>query len=109
MIEFRTEPSRYRRWHLHHDGEVTFLIMDFDPAAGCASDYELELKSYEFCGRHRSERCSPALALRASGGGCVVVTSGKDNVSPRGANIRMLEAQALDGIVQFDVEPREVV
>src|SRR2546426_1179027 len=47
LIDFRTEPGRYRHWRLEIDSEVAFLVMDVDPAGGLSADYELKLNSYE--------------------------------------------------------------
>ena len=38
MVDFRTEPSRYRHWKLSIDGRVATLAMDVDEAGGL--DYE---------------------------------------------------------------------
>ena len=34
MIDFRTEPAKYRHWKLSFDGPVATLAMDVDPAGG---------------------------------------------------------------------------
>ena len=31
MIDFQTDPSRYRHWRIEYDGDVAYLIMDVDP------------------------------------------------------------------------------
>jgi benzoyl-CoA-dihydrodiol lyase len=90
MIDFRTEPSRYRHWGVHHDGEVAFLIMDVDPAGGLSSDYELKLNSYDLAVDIELNDAIQRLRFEHPEVRCVVVTSGKDNVFCAGANIRML-------------------
>jgi benzoyl-CoA-dihydrodiol lyase len=90
MIDFRTEPSRYRHWRVHHDGEVAFLIMDVDPAGGLSSDYELKLNSYDLAVDIELNDAIQRLRFEHPEVRCVVVTSGKDNVFCAGANIRML-------------------
>ena len=47
MIDFRTEPSRYRHWRMNFDGAVAHLVMDVDPAGGLFEGYELKLNSYD--------------------------------------------------------------
>jgi benzoyl-CoA-dihydrodiol lyase len=89
-IDFRTEPSRYRHWRIHHDGEVAYLIMDVDPAGGLSSDYELKLNSYDLAVDIELSDAIQRLRFEHPDVRCVVVTSGKDNVFCAGANIRML-------------------
>ncbi len=47
MIDFQTDPSRYRHWRLSFDGPVATLTMDVDPAGGLMDGYELKLNSYD--------------------------------------------------------------
>jgi benzoyl-CoA-dihydrodiol lyase len=89
-IDFRTDPSGYRHWRIHHDGEVAFLIMDVDPAGGLSSDYELKLNSYDLAVDIELNDAIQRLRFEHPQVRCVVVTSGKDNVFCAGANIRML-------------------
>ena len=89
-IDFRTEPSGYRHWRIHHDGEVAYLIMDVDPAGGLSADYELKLNSYDLAVDIELNDAIQRLRFEHPEVRCVVVTSGKDNVFCAGANIRML-------------------
>src|SRR5690348_12281705 len=89
-IDFRTEPSGYRHWRIHHDGEVAYLIMDVDPAGGLSSDYELKLNSYDLAVDIELNDAIQRLRFEHPEVRCVVLTSGKDNVFCAGANIRML-------------------
>ena len=34
LVDFRTDPSRYRHWRLAFDGPVATLTMDVDEQAG---------------------------------------------------------------------------
>ena len=34
VIDFQTDPARYRHWRIERDGEVAYLIMDVDQAGG---------------------------------------------------------------------------
>ena len=47
MIDFQTDPGRYRHWRLRFDGPVAFLDMDVDPSAGLHEGYEMKLNSYD--------------------------------------------------------------
>ena len=47
MIDFRTEPSRYRHWKLSFSGPIATLAMDVDENGGVAPGYELKLNSYD--------------------------------------------------------------
>lgn len=47
IIDFRTEPARYRHWQIEFDGPVAHLIMAVDPAGGLVPGYELKLNSYD--------------------------------------------------------------
>ncbi|MEA2744310.1 MAG: benzoyl-CoA-dihydrodiol lyase, partial [Acetobacteraceae bacterium] len=47
MIDFQTDPTRYRHWKLSFDGPVATLTMDVDPAGGLRDGYELKLNSYD--------------------------------------------------------------
>ena len=43
MIDFQTDPARYRHWKLSFDGPIATLTMDVDPAGGLMDGYELKL------------------------------------------------------------------
>ena len=47
MIDFRTEPARYRHWKMTFAGPVAILAMDVDENRGLAEGYELKLNSYD--------------------------------------------------------------
>ena len=47
MIDFQTDPSRYRHWRVEYDGHVANVIMDVDENAGLFEGYELKLNSYD--------------------------------------------------------------
>src|SRR5947199_7402544 len=47
IIDFQTEPSRYRHWRVEFDGPVASLILDVDPAGGFFPGTELKLNSYD--------------------------------------------------------------
>ncbi len=90
MIDFQTDPSRYRHWRIEQDGEVAYLIMDVDPAGGLSTDYELKLNSYDLAVDIELNDAVQRLRFEHPQVRCVVIKSGKDNVFCAGANIRML-------------------
>ena len=47
VVDFQTEPSRYRHWKLAVDGEVATLSLDVDEDGGLLPGYELKLNSYD--------------------------------------------------------------
>ena len=47
MVDFRTEPARYRHWTLRVDGRVATLAMDVKEDGGLRPGYELKLNSYD--------------------------------------------------------------
>ena len=101
MIDFRTEPSRYRHWKLAFDGPVAHLIMDVDPAGGLFEGYELKLNSYDLGVDIELADAIQRLRFEHPEVGAVVIRSGKDNVFCAGANIRMLGKAAHGHKVNF--------
>jgi benzoyl-CoA-dihydrodiol lyase len=89
VIDYRTEPSRYRHWRIERDGEVAYLIMDVDQAGGLG-DYELKLNSYDLGVDIELNDAVQRLRFEHPGVRAVVIKSGKDNVFCAGANIRYL-------------------
>ena len=48
MIDFQTDPSKYRHWRVAYDGDVANLYMDVDETGRAVSEgYELKLNSYD--------------------------------------------------------------
>ena len=47
IIDFQTDPSRYRHWRVEYDGPVAKLIMDVDEDGGLFDGYKLKLNSYD--------------------------------------------------------------
>jgi benzoyl-CoA-dihydrodiol lyase len=89
VIDYQTDPSRYRHWRVEYDGNVAYLIMDVDQAGGLG-DYELKLNSYDLGVDIELNDAVQRLRFEHPEVRCVVIKSGKDNVFCAGANIRML-------------------
>ncbi|HZT86491.1 MAG TPA: 2,3-epoxybenzoyl-CoA dihydrolase [Stellaceae bacterium] len=90
LIDFCTEPGRYRHWRLAFDGAVATLTMDVDPAGGLFEGAELKLNSYDLSVDIELADAVQRLRFEHPEVRVVVIRSGKDNVFCAGANIRML-------------------
>ncbi|HEY2618535.1 MAG TPA: 2,3-epoxybenzoyl-CoA dihydrolase [Acetobacteraceae bacterium] len=90
MIDFQTDPSRYRHWRLSFDGPVATLTMDVDPDAGLFEGCELKLNSYDLGVDIELADAVQRLRFEHPEVRCVVLRSGKAGVFCAGANIRML-------------------
>ena len=100
MIDYQTDPSRYRHWKIQYDGDVAYLIMDVDQAGGLG-DYELKLNSYDLGVDIELNDAVQRLRFEHPEVRCVVIKSGKDNVFCAGANIRMLGKSTHGAKVNF--------
>ena len=96
MIDFQTDPSRYRHWSLSFDGPVATLTMDVDPAGSLFDGCELKLNSYDLGVDIELADAVQRLRFEHPEVRTVILRSGKPNVFCAGANIRML-AQASHG------------
>ena len=90
IIDFRTEPARYRHWRIEIDGPVAHLVMEVDPAGGLVPGYALKLNSYDLSVDIELHDAVQRLRFEHPGVGAVVIRSGRDGVFCAGANIRML-------------------
>ncbi|MDR3533719.1 MAG: 2,3-epoxybenzoyl-CoA dihydrolase [Rhodopila sp.] len=90
MIDFQTDPTRYRHWKLSFDGPIATLTMDVDPAGGLMDGYELKLNSYDLGVDIELADAVQRLRFEHPEVKTVVLKSGKENVFCAGANIRML-------------------
>jgi len=90
IIDFRTEPSRYRHWKLSIAGAVATLAMDVDENGGLVPGYELKLNSYDLGVDIELNDAVQRLRFEHPEVGCVMITSARERVFSAGANIRML-------------------
>src|SRR5216684_5438701 len=90
MIDFRTEPSRYRHWKLSFSAPVATLVMDVDENAPLNPSYELKLNSYDLGVDIELNDAVQRLRFEHPEIKSVIITSGKERVFCAGANIRML-------------------
>ncbi len=101
VIDFRTEPSRYRHWKLAVDGDVATLTMDVDEKGGLFEGYELKLNSYDLGVDIELADALQRLRFEHPEVKVVILRSGKDRVFCAGANIRMLAGSAHAHKVNF--------
>jgi benzoyl-CoA-dihydrodiol lyase len=90
MIDFRTEPSRYRHWKLSFSAPVATLTMDVDENATLNPGYELKLNSYDLGVDIELNDAVQRLRFEHPEIRSVIITSGKERVFCAGANILML-------------------
>ncbi|HXW86690.1 MAG TPA: hypothetical protein VEJ42_00375, partial [Streptosporangiaceae bacterium] len=80
VVDFRTEPARYRHWRLSVQGAVATLTMDVDEAGGLVPGYELKLNSYDLGVDIELSDAVQRLRFEHPEVAVVVLTSGKDKV-----------------------------
>lgn len=101
IIDFRTDPSKYRHWKVAHDGAVATLTMDVDEDGGLFEGYQLKLNSYDLGVDIELNDIVQRMRFEHPEVRVVVMRSGKDKVFCAGANIRMLGGAAHSHKVNF--------
>ncbi|WP_349364949.1 MAG: 2,3-epoxybenzoyl-CoA dihydrolase [Roseitalea porphyridii] len=101
IIDFRTDPSRYRHWRVEYDGDIANLYMDVDEDGGLFDGYQLKLNSYDLGVDIELADVVQRMRFEHPEVKVVVMQSGKDNVFCAGANIRMLGGAAHAHKVNF--------
>ena len=89
-VDYQTDPSRYKHWHLSFDPPVATLTMDVTEDGGIRPGYKLKLNSYDL--GVDIELCDALQRIRFEHPEIrsVIITSGKNRVFCSGANIYML-------------------
>ncbi len=101
VIDFQTDPSKYRHWRVAYDGAVATLTMDVDETGGLFDGYELKLNSYDLGVDIELNDIVQRMRFEHPEVKVVVMQSGKDKVFCAGANIRMLGGAAHSHKVNF--------
>src|SRR3954447_2475295 len=101
VVDFQTEPSRYRHWKLGLDGDVATLALDVDENGGLFPGYALKLNSYDLGVDIELADAVQRLRFEHPGVKVVVMRSAKDRVFCAGANIRMLAGASHGHKVNF--------
>jgi benzoyl-CoA-dihydrodiol lyase len=90
MIDFSSQPERYRHWKLRIDGAVAFLSMNVEETGGLRPDYALKLNSYDLSVDIELYDAVQRLRFEHPEVRAVVLTSAREGVFCAGANIQML-------------------
>ena len=90
MIDFQTDPSRYRHWKLDLLGDIAEVRLDVREDGGLLPGYELKLNSYDLGVDIELADLITRLRFEHPEVGAVILRSGKERVFCAGANIRML-------------------
>ena len=90
LIDFQTDPSKYRHWRLQFEGPVVHLLMDVSETGGLFEGYELKLNSYDLGVDIELADIVQRMRFEHPEVKVVVLQSGKERVFCAGANIRML-------------------
>src|SRR6202046_3754027 len=90
LVDFRTEPSRYRHWQLKFDGPVATLTMDTKEDGGIRPGYKLKLNSYDLGVDIELHDALQRIRFEPPEVKAVVLGSSKDRIFCSGANIFML-------------------
>jgi len=90
LVDFRTDPARYRHWRVAVDGRVARVAMDVQEDGGLEPGYELKLNSYDLGVEIELYDIVQRLRFEHPEVGAVILTSAKERIFCAGANIRML-------------------
>ncbi|MBS0547719.1 MAG: benzoyl-CoA-dihydrodiol lyase [Proteobacteria bacterium] len=101
IIDFRTEPSRYKHWKLSTENGVAYLTMDVNEDGGLRPGYKLKLNSYDLGVDIELADVVQRLRFEHPEIGAVVIRSQRDRVFCSGANINMLGLSTHDHKVNF--------
>ena len=101
VVDFRTEPARYKHWKLSFAGPVATLAMDVQEDGGLVPGYELKLNSYDLGVDVELYDAIQRLRFEHPEVGAVLLTSAKERVFCAGANIRMLSQSSHGWKVNF--------
>ncbi|WP_223426756.1 2,3-epoxybenzoyl-CoA dihydrolase [Tateyamaria pelophila] len=101
VIDFQTDPSKYRHWRIEYDGPVANLFMDVDEDGGLFDGYQLKLNSYDLGVDIELADVVQRMRFEHPEVKVVVLRSAKEKVFCAGANIRMLGGAAHSHKVNF--------
>ena len=101
MIDFETDPSRYRHWRLDVDEPIAYLTLNVKEDGGLVPGYELKMNSYDLGVDIELHDAVLRLRFEHPGVKAVVIRSGQERVFCAGANIRMLSQSSHAHKVNF--------
>ncbi|HKP29010.1 MAG TPA: 2,3-epoxybenzoyl-CoA dihydrolase [Gemmatimonadales bacterium] len=101
MIDFETDPSRYRHWRLDVEAPIAYLTLNVKEDGGLVPGYELKMNSYDLSVDIELHDAVQRLRFEHPGVKAVVIRSGQERVFCAGANIRMLSQSSHAHKVNF--------
>src|SRR6202166_3613765 len=90
LVDFQTEPSRYKHWRMSFDGPAATLTMDVSEDGGIRPGYKLKLNSYDLGVDIELHDALQRIRFEHPEVAAVVITSGHEKSFCAGANIYML-------------------
>jgi benzoyl-CoA-dihydrodiol lyase len=90
LVDFQTDPSRYKHWRMLFDGPVATLTMDVSEDGGIRPGYKLKLNSYDLGVDIELYDALQRIRFEHPEIRSVMITSAKPRVFCSGANIYML-------------------
>jgi benzoyl-CoA-dihydrodiol lyase len=90
VVEFGTDPSRYRHWTLSTDGEVATVTLTVAEDGGLVPGYALKMNSYDLGVDVELYDIVQRLRFEHPEVKSVILTGGMERMFCAGANIRML-------------------
>ena len=90
VVDFQTDPSRYKHWRLAFDGPVATLTMDVAEDGGIRPAYKLKLNSYDLGVDIELHDALQRIRFEHPEIRSVIITSAKNRIFCSGANIYML-------------------
>src|SRR5437867_8426832 len=90
VVDYQTDPARYRHWRLAIDGAVATVTMDVQEDGGIRPGYKLKLNSYDLGVDIELHDLLQRIRFEHPEIRAVVMTSAKNRVFCSGANIYML-------------------
>jgi len=90
LVDYRTDPSRYKHWRLAIDGAIATITMDVQEDGGIRPGYKLKLNSYDLGVDIELHDIVQRIRFEHPEIRTVVITSAKNRIFCSGANIYML-------------------
>jgi benzoyl-CoA-dihydrodiol lyase len=90
LVDFQTDPSRYKHWKISYDGPAATFTMDVNEDGGLRPGYKLKLNSYDLGVDIELHDALQRIRFEHPEIRTVVFTSAKNRVFCSGANIYML-------------------
>ncbi len=90
VVDYRTDPSRYKHWRLSFDGPVATVTMDVNEDGGIRPGYKLKLNSYDLGVDIELHDLLQRIRFEHPEIRSAVITSARNRIFCSGANIYML-------------------